>query len=57
MPLPKLPPYLSEVKPEEHAFILLERTRWQWCQWVAVLYATPVFNTSYDRSWDASAMA
>ena len=40
----KIPPYLSEVKPEEHAFILLEQTRWKWCQRIALLYATPIFN-------------
>ena len=28
MSTPKIPPYLSEVKPEEYAFTLLERTRW-----------------------------
>lgn len=41
-PLEQVPSYLSEVTPAEHAFILLERTRWAWVQRVALLYATSV---------------
>ena len=40
----QIPSDLSEVRPEEQAFILLEQMRWQWCQWAALLYATPVFE-------------
>lgn len=39
-----LPSYLSEVRPEEHAFILLERTRWTWVRRVALLHAVGVFE-------------
>ena len=35
----KVPPYLSEVKPEEQAFILLKRTRASWAR-LMVLAAT-----------------
>lgn len=45
----KVPPYLSEVKPEEHAFILLERRRMkEWRNHVAfLLCATPVFDVPH----------